>query len=132
MAIVTEIDIAGTEGNMQAQPRVFAHDAVVLDLTVSEDAGGDPNVANELVYVVTGFGATPVKNDQIQVLSRGACLYIGGAGNVDVGMESGARVLFKGVTAGSFLPILATKIFLTDGASPIAKTTTATDIIALF
>jgi len=130
MAIVTEIDIAGIEGNMQAQPRVFAHDASVLDLTVT--GGGTPTVANESVNVITGVGVTPSKGDQVQVLSRGACLYVGAAGNVDVEMESGARVLFKGVTAGSFLPILATKIYLTDSAFPIAKTTTATDIIALF
>lgn len=130
MAIVTEIDIASTEGNMQAQPRVFAHDASVLDLTVT--GGNTPTVANEYVNVITGVGATPSTGDQVQVLSRGACLYIGGAGNVDVEMESGARVLFKGVTAGSFLPILAIKIYLTDSETPIAKTTTATDIIALF
>lgn len=130
MAIVTEIDIAGTQGNMQAEPRVFAHDANVLDLTVT--GGNTPTVANESVDVVTGVGATPNKGDEIHVLSRGACLYVGGAGNVDVEMESGKRVLFTGVAAGSFLPILVTKIYLTDGGPPIAKTTTATNIIALF
>ena len=132
MAIVTEIDIAGTQGNMQAEPRVFAHDANVLDLSVTEDGGGNPTVANEFVDVVTGVGATPSQGDEIHVLSRGACLYVGGAGNVDVEMESGKRVLFTGVSAGSFLPILVTKIYLTDGGPPIAKTTTATNIIALF
>jgi hypothetical protein len=130
MATVTEIDIAGLEGNTQAQPRVFAHDANVLDLTVSEDGGGDPNMANESVDVVPGVGATTAFGDQVQVLSRGACLYVGGAGNVDVEMESGKRALFTGVAAGSFLPILVTKIYLTDNAP--AKTTTATNIIALF
>ena len=130
MAIVTEIDIAGTQGNIQAEPRVFAHDANVLDLTVT--GGNTPTVANESVNVVTGVGDTPSQGDEIHVLSRGACLYVGGAGSVDVEMESGKRVLFTGVAAGSFLPILVTKIYLTDGGPPIAKTTTATNIIALF
>jgi hypothetical protein len=129
MATVTEIDIAGLEGNTQAQPRVFAHDANVLDLSVTENAG-NPTVANEYVDVVPGVGATTAFGDQVQVLSRGACLYVGGAGNVDVEMESGKRALFTGVAAGSFLPILVTKIYLTDNAP--AKTTTATNIIALF
>ena len=132
MAIVTEIDIAGLEGNTQAQPRVFAHDAKVLDLTVSEDGGGDPNVANESVDVVPGVGSTPSTGDELQVLSRGACLYVGGDGNVDVEMESGKRALFTGVAAGSFLPILVTKVYLTNEGPPISKTTTATNIIALF
>ena len=82
MAIVTEIDIAGTQGNMQAEPRVFAHDANALDLTVT--GGNTPTVANESVDVVTGVGTTPSQGDEIHVLSRGACLYVGGAGNVDV------------------------------------------------
>ena len=129
MAIVTEIDIAGTEGNMQAQPRVFSHDARLLDLTIPTTGGNnDPNA-----YVDVLPTGTPSAGDKVQVLSRGACLYIGGLGNVDVEMESGQRVTFKGVAAGSFLPILVTKVYLTDGATPSAgQTTTATDILALF
>jgi hypothetical protein len=130
MAIVTEIDIAGTEGNTQAQPRVFAHDAMKLNLAVT--GGDNPTVPNEFVDVIPGVGATIANDDIVQVLSRGACLYVGGAGDVDVEMESGKRVVFAGVAAGSFLPILVTKVYLTNDAGTIAKTTTATNIIALF
>ena len=52
--VATKIDIDSLQGNMQAEPRVFAHDANVLDLSVTEDAGGNPTVANEFVDVVHG------------------------------------------------------------------------------
>ena len=121
MATINEVDIAGTVGEMQAEPRVFAHDARLLNLT----SGG---TANEFVDVLpTG---TPATGDQVTVLERGACLYVGGTGSVDVEMESGTRVTFVGVAAGAFLPILVTKVYLTDGAG--AATTSATDILALF
>ena len=121
MAKITEVDIAGTVGEMQAEPRVFAHDAKLLDLT---NTGG----ADEFVDVLpTG---TPAAGDEVVVLQRGACLYVGGAGNVDVEMESGSRVTFTGVAAGAFLPILVTKVYLTDAAG--GATTNATEILALF
>jgi hypothetical protein len=39
-------------------------------------------------------------------------------------MESGSEVTFKGVTAGSFLPILVTRVWSTG--------TTASEILALY
>jgi len=126
MAIITEIDIAGTEGNMQAQPRVFAHDATAL--TVPNTGTGDG--AGAYVDVVRGVGNTPVNGDTVKILSRGACLYVGSGGSVDVEMESGNRVLFTGVTSGSFLPIQVLKVYGTDSGGN--TTTTASDIIALF
>ncbi len=121
MAIINEVKIAGTTGEMQAEPRVFAHDARLLSLS---HGGG----ADEYVDVLpTG---TPVAGDEVTVLQRGACLYVGVGGNVEVEMESGTRVLFTGVVAGSFLPILVTKIYLTDNGG--LPTTTGTAILALF
>ncbi len=120
MAIINEVKIAGTTGEMQAEPRVFAHDA--RDLTVPT-TGADS-------YVDVLPTGVPAVGDEVTVLSRGACLYVGGAGNVDVEMESGTRVLFVGVAAGAFLPVLVTKVYGTDSLS--AATTTATDILALF
>ena len=117
MAIINEVDIAGAVGEMQAEPRVFAHDAKLLDLT---NTGLDDEFVDVLA---TG---TPSAGDEVRVLQRGACLYVGGAGNVDVEMESGSRVTFKGVAAGAFLPILVTKVYLTDDEG------NATDILALF
>jgi hypothetical protein len=129
MATINEVDIAGAVGEMQAEPRVFAHDARLLDLTIPTTGGNNDQNA----YVDVLPTGTPVSGDQVTVLERGACLYVGGAGNVDVEMESGQRVTFKGVAAGAFLPILVTKVYLTDGTTPSgAQTTDATDILALF
>ncbi len=54
---------------------------------------------------------------------RGACLYVGGAGDVDVTLESGNTVTFTGVNAGSFLPICATQVL---------AASTATNMLALY
>ena len=129
MATINEVDIAGTVGEMQAEPRVFAHDARLLNLTIPTTGGNNDQNA----YVDVLPTGTPVAGDQVTVLERGACLYVGGQGDVDVEMESGQRVTFKGVAAGAFLPILVTKVYLTDGNTPSGnQTTNATDILALF
>ena len=99
---------------------MFAHDARALTLPA-------PGIDTYVDVLPTGV---PVVGDEVTVLSRGACLYVGGAGNVDVEMESGNRVTFTGVAAGSFLPILVTKVYTGDGAG--VATTTATSILALF
>jgi mannose/fructose-specific phosphotransferase system component IIA len=80
----------GLEGNFQAQPRVFAHDAV--DITPN-DGADIPNTSE-----------------------RGCCIYVGdisGGSNIKVTMESGNEITFTGVVAGSFLPILVKKVFST-------------------
>ncbi len=95
----------GLEGNFQAQPRVFAHDAIGLTP-----------------------GATQIAN----TTERGCCLYVGVAMSViQVIMEGGTTVNFKGVAAGSFLPILVTHVTsatLADGTTAAS----AGDIVALF
>ena len=121
MAKINEVDIAGIEGNMQAQPRVFAHEATAL--TIPSGTGAYVDVFN---VASTATPPTPAAGDEVRVLQRGACLYVGGAGDVVVEMESGSKVSFAGFVAGSFLPIQVTKVYsTTDG-------TTATNIIALF
>ena len=55
-------------------------------------------------------------------------LYVGGAGNVHVLTAGGDEVTFKGVPAGTFIPVQVTKVFTPTSASAL---TTATDIIAL-
>lgn len=79
--------IRGLEGTQNAEPRVFAHDA--LDLQASGYTLGTdiPNTSN-----------------------IGVCLYVGVANDITVKMEGGSTVQFKGVTAGSFLPVLVTQV----------------------
>ena len=72
----------GLEGNFQAQPRVFGHDAVLL----------------------AGASATQISDTS----ERGCCLYIGTGGNITVTMEGGNTVTFNNVPDGHFLPILVT------------------------
>lgn len=96
----------GLEGNMQAQPRVFAHDAVE----------------------VTASNTDSIANTE----ERGCCLYIGDAGATGtavVKMESGNIAVFKGLPAGAFLPILVTQLLVDDGGS---NTTDVTSVLALF
>tara|TARA_Y100001973_G_C5071208_1_gene267681 strand:- start:111 stop:392 length:282 start_codon:yes stop_codon:yes gene_type:complete len=91
----------GLEGNMQAEPRVFAHDAVP----------------------VTPSNTVNIPNTE----DRGCCIYVGdvsGGTDIKVKMESGNDVTFKGVSAGTFLPILVIRVFDSD--------TTVTEIIALY
>ena len=118
MAEYTEIDIAGLEGNEASQPRVFAHSATPLTGTNLVDGSVGETV------VTTG---TPTTGDEVSVLRRGACLYVGIASDVTVVMEGqpsntafADAITFHGVTAGSFLPVLVTKVYKvgkTDGTN---------------
>lgn len=129
MANYNEVDIAGLAGNMQAEPRVFAHHAKEIDISSATDV--DP-------VGVLDFSAPPSPlpaGDSISKLQRGACLYIGTGGNVKVRMESSTAtnkvdVIFKNVASGSFLPIQVVKVFGTDAGGTLG--TTADDIVALF
>jgi|TARA_B100000035_G_C20993128_1_gene551179 hypothetical protein len=79
----------GVQGIQAAQVRVFAHDAVSL-----VTGGGNLNTN------------TIANSDQ-----RGVCLYIGEDMTlITVTMESGNSVTFKGLKAGSFLPVLVTAV----------------------
>ncbi len=91
----------GTQIKQADEVRVFAHDAAAVTPNDSTDISGTEN--------------------------RGVCIYIGsvaGGSDIQVTMESGNTVIFKGVTAGSFLPILVTRVWSTG--------TTASEILALY
>ena len=91
-------------------------------------SGGDT-----FVYVVPNTGVAPTAGDTQTLQTRGACIYIGSVASgsdLDVELESGSRVTFKGLTAGSFLPILVTKIYVTNSSED--PTTTVSDVLALF
>ena len=118
MAGTIEIDIAGLEGNVAAEPRRFAHSA--LALTIASGTGKD----DEAQDVIADPGT-----DKVVTLKRGACLYVGGTGNVKVLLEGDTTpVEFKGVQAGTFMPVLVKKIYGKDGSAG----TTATDILAYY
>ena len=101
MAGSIEIDIAGLEGNMAAEPRRFAHSANLITI---ESGDGKQNIAQDVLPEPT--------TDEVAVLRRGACLYIGGTGNVKVLLEGDKiPVEFKSVPAGTFMPVLVKKIY---------------------
>lgn len=100
--------VKGLAGNFQAQPRVFAHDAV--GLTAAQINSG--------TYVI------PNTSD------RGVCLYVGvKMATLEVIMESGNPVIFKGVNAGSFLPVLVTSV---TAAAPDSGNLADNDIVVLY
>lgn len=86
--------------------RVFAHDAVNLT------PGGTLTTTT-----ITGTS------------DRGVCLYIGAAmTSITVTMESGTSATFKGIAAGSFLPILVTAVTAATGEAALADS----DILGLY
>lgn len=97
------------QGIQAAQVRVFAHDAVSL---------------------VTGGAEAPDTNTIANTDQRGVCLYIGeDLTLMTVIMESGSEVTFKGLKAGSFLPVLVTRIV---SATPKDGTLDDDAILALY
>lgn len=110
MAGTVELDIAGLEGNMMAQPRVFAHDAK------------DFLIADLSSLLVPPPATLPSGLEETVFMQRGACLYIGvDMSALTVTMESGSTPTFRNIPAGSFLPILVTQI-------NIAKDSTGVDV----
>lgn len=89
-------------------------------------AAGTGGTDNSLATIAGGGGNATVRirttfpgSDE-----RGCCLYVGGAGDVNVTLESGNTAIFAGVNAGSFLPICATQV--------LSASTTASNMLALY
>ena len=97
--------IRGLEGNQNAQPRVFAHDA--LDLKP-----GNYTLGNRIANTDT----------------IGVALYVGTAMDLTVTLGGGTTVLLKGLTAGSFLPMLITHVT----ASSVTLGAGGGELIALY
>tara|TARA_R110000772_G_scaffold43409_1_gene100033 strand:- start:1309 stop:1698 length:390 start_codon:yes stop_codon:yes gene_type:complete len=125
--VLNKMEISGVSGNDMAQPRVFAHGAKPITVPSAADSF-------DIFPAQSPSSGTPdpnVDNIQTNIINRGACLYVGTAGNLYITLEDGSEALFKGVTAGSFLPVLAIKVWGPDkGGSGLG--TNAGDIIALF
>ena len=60
-------------------------------------------------------------SDTVNLLIPAVGLFVGGAGNISAVMENGDTVTFTGVTAGSFLPFIFSRINATG--------TTATNMV---
>ncbi len=99
---------------------------IVYDTTNSVVATVDAIVSDTVLTTSAAIdtGASYVIYSQANNPSNGCVLYVGVAGDVKVKMAGGNDVVFKGVTAGSFLPINVIQVFDTD--------TRATDIVALW
>ena len=99
---------------------------IVYDTTNSVVATVDAIVSDTFLTTSAAIdtGASYVIYSQANNPSNGCVLYVGVAGDVKVKMAGGNDVVFKGVTAGSFLPINVIQVFDTD--------TRATDIVALW
>jgi hypothetical protein len=63
-------------------------------------------------------------SDSVDFSYPARALYIGGAGNVAVVLESGTAVTFSAVPAGAILPVVCKRVNATN--------TTATSIVALY
>ena len=120
----------GTDDNLTVTITVSG--GVIQTATIV--AGGTNYEEGEVITVSGGGGSNGkfVVSTKISGTSdRGCCLYVGGAGNVNVRMESGNVATFYNVNAGTFLPVLVTHVSL-----PAAETgyiaTTATDILAIY
>ena len=121
--------------NVKATPIVGGVGGVVQGVEIIV-AGGLDTVAVTAAYIVgevitiaspgAGANATLIVGsiDIPNTQTRGACLYIGVAGDVAVILESGNAVTFSNVAAGSFLPVLVKRV-----TSTIAATG---DILALY
>ena len=78
----------------------------------------------------SGFNGNVASTDLPSTDQRGACLYIGSKmTSITARMESGKPITFKGINAGSFMPILVKEI---TAAVPDSGTLQDNDIIALY
>ena len=77
--------------------------------------------ANGTAPYVSAMTVTPSDTVDLTYVSRG--IYVGGAGNLSVIMDTGVTVTFAGIPSGTFLPICCTRV--------MATSTTATNILAM-
>jgi len=94
--------------------------AVIAAIVTAVDSATELSVTTTIPSpnrAYTIYGKEPSNN--------GCVLYVGGTGDLKVTTAGGDEITFKGIPAGSFLPVQVLKVF---GGTA----TTATDIIALW
>ena len=126
---VTVATTGGTTDDLTVS--ITASGGVIQTATIV--AAGTNYEEGEIVTIATGgANATFVVSTKISGTSdRGCCLYIGGAGNINVRMESGNVATFYNVNAGTFLPVLVTHVSL-PAAEAGYIATTCTNVLAIF
>jgi hypothetical protein len=101
----------------------YAVDGTADQVSVSPVAGGG--------NTRSGFTAVVENIDLPYTTQRGACLYIGSAqSTLRVEMESGSDIIFRGVPAGSFMPIEIVRLI--DYGTRSTDTAGVYPIIALY
>lgn len=96
------------------------------------DYGNASYVEGEELTITTGGADAKFKCYKAlpNTSQRGACLYIGiKMASITVKMESGSSATFKGITAGSFLPVLVTEV---SSATVDSGNVADNDVIALY
>jgi hypothetical protein len=69
------------------------------------------------------YAAAVTPNDGTDLAVPARALYVGGTGDLKVDTAGGDTVTFSGVTAGSFIPVMVSRVYATG--------TTATNILSL-
>tara|TARA_Y100000310_G_C20578164_1_gene761548 strand:+ start:576 stop:1079 length:504 start_codon:yes stop_codon:yes gene_type:complete len=96
----------------------------ITGITINTTAASATDNAIASIDGGGGSGATiKIRNTFTNSDQRGCCIYVGVAGNVTAILESGNTVEFVGVNAGTFLPILATRV---------TSASTATSMLAIY
>lgn len=81
-------------------------------------------VSNAAVVVPSDTVNIPSLSTSPEQRNNGCVLYVGGTGDINVLTAGGNQVIFKGIAAGTFMPVQVLRVY--------SIATTATNIIALW
>ena len=147
-----EIDTTNNPVGLTAGDLITGTNGIVVRALSLKDDGSlgtfdivNPGAANTVGATIT-FNSAPITSGSVVMKvtelglpgtdERGACIFVGDkgtAGIICIELESGKKAVFKGVTSGSFLPVLARNILrqAKDGTGS-TPTTDVTGVIALY
>ncbi len=120
-AILTQLGTTGLKKIIDALPE---GSNIIGKIGIDQTTPGTTNaVSIPTGSVSAAFTITP--HDTNNLPQTTTALYLGGEGNIKVNLSgSGTPIIFKGLMAGVFYPIRATRVYITD--------TTATDIVGVY
>ena len=123
-AVATPVATSGTGVPAALTVNITSVDAGGKITGLEIVAAGTGGTDNSEALIAGGTATVRIRTTFPGSDERGCCLYVGGAGDVNVTLESGSTVIFAGVNAGSFLPICATQV--------LTASTTASNMLALY